>query len=533
MSNEPLLLPAIFERSTLRTKRHIMTYATAAFFSFSYSILAASIAIFLQDRFSESPNAIFLIGAILGFASVGALFIDSFWAYLQKIRQPRFLLFLALGGLMTTVSIFLFSSVFPFLGWTAFTIVAALLYGWGYDLFDITVLTVILRWGDSEHCAQSISQKKFAEAIGMLFGVMISGFLLFFGSAVAQIVLLGILVGVFIFAAHHFDREEDETVLLEFSQKSLVNWERVFFLLVHPTETEAILKNVSQGLKEEILTISRETEKALKNLPSNAKKTAQEITDGARKKLIEILARENEIVKSAFPEPEFRFGEMIRESKALIGEFLTIFTRRQNMLLLWGAIVVVFFSFWDTMAIVFQPLFLQKVANGSGWLRAFSGVLMASFLVPILIFQMPFSALSDRFGRAKFVVMGILVSSVSLLFLGTAKTLGTLFLAGLGNSLGYALAFVPAQALLVREMEKTHKDASTKKEKSAGILRVALNFGNILGQFAGGFVFSTIGFSAGFFAFGAILLLFGMFSIVFLIRNSGKKVAPKIEESLV
>ena len=253
MPENSLVVPALFGKSTIRTKRHLMTYITAAFFSFSFSILAASIAVFLQERFSDNTNSIFLVGLVLGFASVGALFVDSFWAYLQKIRRPRFLLFLALGGLLTTVGIFLFSGVFPVLGWGIFTVIAAVLYGWSYDLYDVTILTTILKRGSSEHYAQNISQKKFAEAIGMLFGLMVSGFLIFFGSVFAQIVLLALLTGVFVFVARHFDRDEDSEVVLVFSQKSLIVWKNVFFVLSHPTAIEHILKNADGNIKTEII----------------------------------------------------------------------------------------------------------------------------------------------------------------------------------------------------------------------------------------------------------------------------------------
>ena len=213
-------------------------------------------------------------------------------------------------------------------------------------------------------------------------------------------------------------------------------------------------------------------------------------------------------MRSEFPEPEFRWGEMFRESKLLV-EFFALFRGNKKALILWAAIVVVFFSFWDTMAVTFQPLFLQKISGYSGLLRALSGVIMASFLIPILLFQMPFAALADRFGRAKFVVLGILVS-------GTAKSIGMIFFAGLANSVGYALAFVPAQAMLAVEIEQSERASS---EKSAGVLRVALNVGNVFGQFLGGLVFAAIGFSAGFFVFGAVLLVFAIFSFVFLLRR--------------
>lgn len=446
-------------------------------------------------------------------ASFFAIFIDTFWVYLQKIRPPKTLLLYALAGLIITVSIFLFSHDFFIL-----TLVAALLYGWSFDLYDITLLTIILKRGKRGNYAQNISQKKLSEAIGMTFGLIFSGFLLYFGSGFTQIILLVILISIFVFALHHFDREEDSHIGLQFSQESLVNWKGVFSVLAHSSKIQKMLISAGTSVKKEVLLLSQETEKAIRNLPSGTKKKAEEILEASRKKLIEILAKENEIVKEKFPQPEFSFHDMWQSSLSIFHDFLGIFQKRgAKPLIIWVATAVIFFSFWDTMAATFQPVFIQKITGDIPSLREFSGVLLACFLLPILFFQVPFARLADKWGRENFVFLGVLVSGISLLFLGASSNVWMIIGAGMANSVGYALAFSPAQAMLVSEIEKTQK--VIQKEHSSGMLRVALNIGNISGQLGGGILFASLGFLMGFFIFGIFLCLFSIFSFIFLMRR--------------
>ena len=508
-----------------------MTYATAAFFSFAFSIFAASIAIFLQNRFPETENAIFFVGLILGSASLIGIFIDPLWSYLQKIYSARFLFFLANFGLIFSVGIFLFSGVFSPLKMSFFTFLAAIFYGWSYDLYDVTILTTILKRGKSENYAQNLSQKKAAEAIGMIFGLFFSGFFLFFGSTIAQVFLLLTLISVFIFSKKHFDREEDE-IEIEFSKNSTVDWKEIFLSLANPEKIKSILKNASEGLKNEILKISENLKKNLVKIPEKSVEAGKSLLEMARIELIELLANENEIVKKKAGEKKFHFADMWKQICKVFGEFFQIFKKGNGgFFLIWASIVVIFFSFWDTMAAVFQPVFLKKITADSQTLQFFSGGILAAFVLPVLIFQIPFSKLADKFGRKKFIFAGILFCGVSLLFFGFSEKPIIILIAGMSNSFGYSLSFAPAQALFVSEIEKLRLKNNPEKnneisvneknsENSAALLRVGLNLGNIFGQFFGGLIFAFLGFSMGFFIFGIFLLIFAIFSaLLFLFKK--------------
>src|SRR6185295_2685105 len=140
-------------------------------------------------------------------------FVDVFWGYLQSIKPSKPLFIWAIFGLMATVAIFLFSQfnigLFQPFRWALFTIVAAFSYGWSFDLYDVTMTSYILKISPKEELSQNISQKKVAEAVGMLMGLIVGGVIIFFGSQVAQVFLLFFLFAAFLFVKQYFDRGQD------------------------------------------------------------------------------------------------------------------------------------------------------------------------------------------------------------------------------------------------------------------------------------------------------------------------------------
>lgn len=515
-----MLVPKILSYTTIRNKRNLMTYVVAMFFSFTFAILAASIAIFLQNRFLEYENSIFLVGLVLGLASFFAIFVDTFWSYLQNIKSARFLISLSLFGLIITVSIFLLSHNFLF-----FTIIAAMLYGWSYDLYDITILTTIFKGGERENHAQNIAQKKVAEAIGMIFGLMLSGFFMSIGATFTQIILLALLAAVFIFSRFFFDKKEDSDISLEFSNNYLKSWKNVFLYISHPNELGKLITDSYPKLKANILKLSKETEILIKNLPHKTEEKVLEIKESARKKLLNMIAKEGEIINSHYNSRKktFSLKEMSMESFQIFKDFLQLFKgkNRKKNLVIWGAIAVIFFSFWDTMAVTFQPVFLQELSEKTPNIASLSGVIMASFVLPVMIFQIPFAKIADRIGREKMIFLGVLLSGISLIFLGTSEKILNIIFAGILNSLGYAMAFSSAQAFFVSEISRTNSEYP--KKNPASLLRLALNLGNIFGQICGGILFAILGFSFGFLFFGIILVIYSLVSVPYLFFTLKKR----------
>lgn len=529
-------VPGILKKTSIKNKRSLLIYISAFFFMFGYTILAYSIASFLMNRFPDHPNAIIFVGFILGMSSFMAIFVDSLWAYMQKIRPPRVLTLWALAGLIITVSIFFFANfgeVFAPLRWSLFTFLAAFLYGWSIDLYDVTVTTTILARSSGDNLAQNISQKKVAEALGMVSGIIIASLLVSVGNeSFTQLVLLVFLCFVFAFFLHHFDKEEDESEKLEFADYSLVDWKAVFLNISDKEKIKASLNNAPEGVKNSVIELAEKTGIALKNLPGEAYELSKDVLEASRKTLIEILAKEGEIVqKEGIERQKFSFRDMLLEVKYNFSNFAKIFSWKSlSWPLLWICVCVMVFSFWDTMVVTYQPLFLKEFAKDNAFVNAISGFLIVLFIFPVFAFQVPFSMLADRIGRQKMVIFGLIVSGAAVIILSTTTSIWILILAGMAGGAGYAAAFAPAQAMFVSEFNRSRGLSDDKdSEKSAGSLRIALNAGNIFGQFAGGTVFATFGFAGGFFFFGMIFATLAVLSLVFYFKVRPQKKAETVE----
>lgn len=527
-------VPGIIQKTTIRDKKTLMVYISAFFFMFAYTILAYSIASFLIKRFPDNPKAIIFVGFILGIASFFAIFVDSLWNYLQKIRPPRTLTLWALGGVITTVAIFFLANfgAFSVLRWTSFTFLAAFLYGWSFDLYDVTVTTTIIGNSSSDNLAQNISQKKVAEALGMVSGLVLAGILVYFGESFTQFVLIIFLILVAIFFAHHFDREEDEKEALEFADYALVDWKAVFMHIHDVEKTKELIAASPAALKENVLALAHKTAANVKKLPAEALEVSRTVLEVSRKELIEILAREGEIVQKEAPKrPVFSFRDMLGEVKTSFAAFFRIFTVKGfRAPVFWATICVMLFSFWDTMAITYQPLFLQEFAKSNPSVKMLGGFLMVLFIFPVFLFQIPFSKIADKIGREKMIIAGLLVSGISVIILSTTDSLLILIAAGMGSGLGYAAAFSPAQAMFVAEMKAPSEQKTAASEGGdAGSLRIALNMGNIFGQFLGGTIFALLGFAGGFFVFGFLFFAMAVISLIFYLKIRPQKPSESLQ----
>jgi len=513
-------VPKILKKTTIKTKHALMTYLSAFLFMFAFTILAYSIASFLMNRFPQNPNAILFVGVILGVSSFFAIFIDIFWSYLQKIYPPKKLTIWALIGLIITVSIFFLSDFGPFVvfRWTIFTFIAAFLYGWSFDLYDVTITTLVIKKSEKENLAQNISQKKVFEALGMICGLLVAGFLVIFSSAFAQFVLIIFLIFVTIFFSLHFDQQKDSNEKLEFAEYTLINWKSVFANLTNKEKLYNLLQSLPESLKKNILGLTEQTSEALKKTPQ----ISAVILEKTRRQLVEILAKEGEIVRKSnnSDQEKFSFSEMFIEVKATFLDFFSIFKSNFHFPLFWGALCVMIFSFWDTMAITYQPLLLKEFTEGNTFLSAISGMLIILFISPVFILQIPFSRWADKYGKEKFMLLGLIISGISVIFLSQTTSIIVLIICGILSGVGYASAFSPSQAFFVDNFKKYKIKAN---DNNAGALRMALNFGNIFGQFFGGALFALFGFRGGFLFFGLLFFIFALFSLFFFKKINCKQ----------
>jgi hypothetical protein len=347
-----------------------------------------------------------------------------------------------------------------------------------------------------------------------------------------QLVLIIILIAVAIFFKFNFDEVEDKSEKLEFSEHTLVDWKRVFRSIDNEQEVKEIAQEAPETVRLKTVSLAERTSNLVKNLPANALHLTTEILEKARLELVELLAKEGEIVKKSTKEPKveskFNFKEMLSEVKNNFGDFLAIFSSSFTFPLAWSALLIMIFSFWDTMAITYQPLLLQEIGGDNEAFQRLKGVIMIIFIVPVFALQIPFSILADKIGRHVLMLLGLLTSGISVVILSTSSSITLIITMGILSGVGYAMAFSPAQAMFVSEFKRVfHLPENANSEKSAASLRVGLNVGNIIGQLLGGFLFSILGFSGGFMMFGFFFLLVSIVSIFLFFKIRPQKEVQK------
>ena len=158
---------------------------------------------------------------------------------------------------------------------------------------------------------------------------------------------------------------------------------------------------------------------------------------------------------------------------------------------------------------MFVPLFPIYV-KGFGISVTELGIILASFAVARIIFQVPFGAISDRIGR-KFLIVSALFaySGIIVLYALSSNTYEFLVFRFLQ---GTASAAVSSSAMpLIIDSSPPQIRAS-----SIGLYQTAVNVGLISGPVIGGVLASLYGLRSPFFLGSALALMAGIISIILL-----------------
>ncbi|HIQ57500.1 TPA: MFS transporter, partial [Candidatus Gracilibacteria bacterium] len=273
---------------------------------------------------------------------------------------------------------------------------------------------------------------------------------------------------------------------------------------------------VSSKIKEELKDLSVSGKESAKNIAKISGKFLNE----ARLLLLDILAKDNEVKRVVVPKHNFHVKEILTEISSSFGVLGKAFSLNTRYAFFWSSVMVMFFSFWDTMAITYQPLFLERFREDLGFWVAF---IMPLFILPVFILQIPFGKLADKWGTHIMMMIGLFLSAISLMAMGSLDSIfngsiTVLIIAGVCNSIGYTAAFSASQVHFSGEVRYylTKNKLEIKNSLLAAALRLSLNIGNILGQLFGGLIFSMLGFLTGFFLLGLFLFILFIVTLFFI-----------------
>lgn len=383
-----------------------------------------------------------------------------------------------------------------------------LIYGFAYDVYHITMISYIFDISSPEEYSQSISQKSVADALGLILGLLLATILNFI-SFINPFVFILVGAGfVLLFVFTFFDQAEYDTSLDKMSSDAITG-------KLAPREMMSSIKDffVSSAIS------------GLNKLED----VAHSLKDKMDKKTVIVL-------KTIGPLQTYHKESMIDGIKESFTSLFRIFYPVPQWPLVWSSAVTIFFSLWDTFVTTFMLLFIiEKVVKDNHINPMFSGLVIAVIAAPLFVCQIPFAKLADKIGKPFFMYAGSLISAVAIAALGFSTDLYWVLLAGIVNSIGYAMAFPAAQGYFAQRFQEHHMKIHNTNEMdtnaSAGPLKTLIDFGNVIAQLLGGALIAIAGFSPTFIFFGFVL--FAVFAVSMVMMPLVLKHILSPEESAV
>lgn len=173
--------------------------------------------------------------------------------------------------------------------------------------------------------------------------------------------------------------------------------------------------------------------------------------------------------------------------------------------------LVVFFirGVADGVLTSFVPIFVEMKSE----LKIFGGFIVAGLSLPTAFVSGYFGSLADKWGRRKFIVLGLLISAVALLFFGFSTNPFLAIFLSLLIGIGFSLYVPPLEAELGCFVDKHHYLEDEVESESGAIY----NFGFITGAGLTGFVVSVLGGFGP--AFAILGLLYGLVGVGFWVKR--------------
>jgi len=147
---------------------------------------------------------------------------------------------------------------------------------------------------------------------------------------------------------------------------------------------------------------------------------------------------------------------------------------------------------WTLEPLYFQSLLINPV---------YGGLILSSFVLPLVIFEIPAGILADRYGERRILALGFLISGISLTFFGFSDNLYNLLIFAFLTTTGLALALPSIEGILM-EISIRYK-----KGEIAGVWNFAEDLGFFTGPLSGGLIAQYYGLGNAFVVVGLILIL--------------------------
>ncbi|MBD3387822.1 MAG: MFS transporter [Candidatus Altiarchaeales archaeon] len=165
------------------------------------------------------------------------------------------------------------------------------------------------------------------------------------------------------------------------------------------------------------------------------------------------------------------------------------------------------FTFYDGMVWTIQPLHYLSFTDSA----LEGGLILSSFVLPFILFDIPGGRLADRFGRRKILMFGLALGGVSSIAFSMASTVPQLMLSAFIATSGLAFAWPSMEGIL------TVKTDLGGRGSVIGVWSTARDLGYVLGPICGGLLAKALGLDRVFMVLGVLLL--AVMAFTFKIRE--------------
>ena len=168
---------------------------------------------------------------------------------------------------------------------------------------------------------------------------------------------------------------------------------------------------------------------------------------------------------------------------------------------------------WTYAAVFFVAIFLYNVWDSFVWTlvpiqsiggnAVFAGLITSVFTIPLALFTGYGGRIADHVGRNATFVIGLLIASLGTMLFGLQRAIVPELITAAIASFGFAFAY-PA---LMGETSKNGQAHQSQLGNIAGVQRLFVNGGFILGPILGGALANALGVQRSFFVLGVCMLL--------------------------
>jgi len=155
-------------------------------------------------------------------------------------------------------------------------------------------------------------------------------------------------------------------------------------------------------------------------------------------------------------------------------------------------------TLFDGMVWALEPLLYRSL----GIQPFYGGIILAAFVVPLIVFEVPAGFLADRYGKRKMLFLGLFVSGVFSILFGFAQSPAMLFAFAFCATIGLAMVWPAMEGILADASD------SIGRGESVGVWSISRDAGYAAGPFVGGVVAYYSSLSMPFILAGVVLILF-------------------------